>query len=478
VSFDRPTHGPDRPLAADRFLFGGLLALLVWLPLPLGSNRPWAWAIMQAWVFVLAALWLTGYARGKLSLTDAFRQARWVLLLLGLWLLYGLLQLVPLPLDWLHDLSPLAAQSYLALESIGSDVTLAPITVDAHATTSAWLKGLAYVLVFALVLLLVNRRTRLRRLAQVLVAAAVFQSMLASLQSLAGVDFAFVEHKGVAHGTFVNRNHLAGYLEMNLAIGIGLLIASMKEQTPQSWRQRLRHLSQVLLGPKARLRVYLAIMVVTLVLTHSRMGNTGFFASMLVAGLLALLLFRQSPRPVVVLIVSLLVIDIFIVGAWFGLEKVQQRIVNTTLETEARDEVDYYAWGQTRDFLITGSGAGSFYTVFPYYRERDIRGFYDHAHNDYLEFLSESGVIASSLLAATVVLCLGAALLAQRRRHDPLMRGMGFSATMGITAILIHSSVDFNLQIPANAALFMVLLALPWLTLNLARRSARPQNVT
>jgi hypothetical protein len=133
---------------------------------------------------------------------------------------------------------------------------------------------------------------------------------------------------------------------MNLAIGIGLLIASMKEQTPQSWRQRLRHLSQVLLGPKARLRVYLAIMVVTLVLTHSRMGNTGFFASMLVAGLLALLLFRQSPRPVVVLIVSLLVIDIFIVGAWFGLEKVQQRIVNTTLETEARDEVDYYAWGK------------------------------------------------------------------------------------------------------------------------------------
>ena len=477
MSFGRPTHGPDRPPAADRFLFGGLLALLVWLPLPLGSNRPWAWAIMQAWVFVLAALWLIGYAGGKVSVTDAFRQARWALLLLGLWLLYGLAQLVPLPLDWLHDLSPLAAQSYLALESIGPDLTLAPVTVDAHATTSAGLKGLAYVLVFALVLLLVNRRTRLRRLAEVLVAAAVFQSMLASLQSLAGVDFAFVEHKGVAHGTFVNRNHLAGYLEMNLAIGIGLLIASMTGQPPQSWRQRLRQLSQVLLGPKARLRVYLAIMVVTLVLTHSRMGNTGFFASMLVAGLLALLLFRQSPRPVVVLIVSLLVIDIFIVGAWFGLEKVQQRIVNTTLETEARDEVDYYAWGQTRDFLITGSGAGSFYTVFPYYREHDIRGFYDHAHNDYLELLSESGVIASCLLAATVLLCLGAALLAQRRRHDPLMRGMGFAATMGITAILIHSSVDFNLQIPANAALFMVLLALPWLTLDLAKRSARPQNV-
>jgi len=176
-----------------------------------------------------------------------------------------------------------------------------------------------------------------------------------------------------------------------------------------------------------------------------------------------------------VLIVSLLVIDVFIVGAWFGLEKVQQRIVHTRLETEARVEVDYYAWDQARDFLMTGSGAGSFYTVFPYYREYGIRGFYDHAHNDYLELLSESGVVASSFLAGTAILCLGAALLAQRRRQDPLLRGMAFSATMGITAILIHSGADFNLQIPANAALFMVLMALPWLALDLGRLSIRQQ---
>ena len=67
---------------------------------------------------------------------------------------------------------------------------------------------------------------------------------------------------------------------------------------------------------------------------------------------------------------------------------------------------------------------------------------------------------------------LGAALVAQFRRHDPLMRGMSFAAIMSVTAILIHSTVDFNLQIPANAATFMLLLALAWISLHL--RELRP----
>jgi hypothetical protein len=60
---------------------------------------------------------------------------------------------------------------------------------------------------------------------------------------------------------------------------------------------------------------------------------------------------------------------------------------------------------------------------------------------------------------------LGAALWAQWKRRDPLMRGMSFACIMGVASILIHSWVDFNLQIPANATLFMVLLALGWISL-------------
>jgi hypothetical protein len=72
-------------------------------------------------------------------------------------------------------------------------------------------------------------------------------------------------------------------------------------------------------------------------------------------------------------------------------------------------------------------------------------------------------------MGLVVALCLGAALRAQWVRRDPLMRGMAFAAIMGITAILIHSWVGFNLQIPANALLFVVLLALGWISLHLDR---------
>ena len=85
--------------------------------------------------------------------------------------------------------------------------------------------------------------------------------------------------------------------------------------------------------------------------------------------------------------------------------------------------------------------------------------------------MAESGAIGAIMLGAIVVWSLVVALLAQYRRRDPLMRGLSFAAIMGVTAILIHSSVDFNLQIPANAMLFMVLLAFAWMSLYLDRRT-------
>ncbi len=466
-----------RPEATTpRGLFFALLALLVWLPIPLGSNRPWAWSLMETAVFLLCALWLAGVARGRWQPTPALREARWVLTLLGVWLGWGLLQAMPLPAPLVELLSP-AAAALRAAAGLPAD-GWQPLSLDVHATLAAWLKGLAYAGVLVLVLALVESRRRLRTLATTLILAAVFQGMLASMQVLSGWEFLFIENKGVAHGTFVNRNHLAGFLEMSLALGIGLLIASMAGGgSRRNWRQRLREWARLLLGPKARLRIYLAVMVITLVLTHSRMGNSAFFASMLVTGLLALLLFRNSPRPVVVLIVSLVVIDTFIVGAWFGIEKVKQRLEETRLSSETRDEVDIYAWDLWGDFRLTGSGAGTFAAVFPRYRQPDVgTAFYDHAHNDYLEILTESGIVGALPLGGGVLLSLGAALLAMRRRRDPLLRGMAFSAVMGLMALLIHSSVDFNLQIPANAALFMVLMGLPWLALTLGRRHSGTGN--
>jgi O-antigen ligase len=206
--------------------------------------------------------------------------------------------------------------------------------------------------------------------------------------------------------------------------------------------------------------------VIALTTTHSRMGNTAFFSALLIAGAIGIALSKHATRNTVFLLASLIAIDLFIVGSWFGVEKLAQRLEQTTVEdVREREEPAAHTLPLIKDYVVFGSGPGSFYVAFPRYRPATILNFFNHTHNDYAQFASESGLLGLLIIGSFVVLSLGAALVAQWKRRDPLMRGMSFACVMGVTSILIHSWVDFNLQIPANAVLFMVLLALGWISL-------------
>jgi O-antigen ligase len=167
-----------------------------------------------------------------------------------------------------------------------------------------------------------------------------------------------------------------------------------------------------------------------------------------------------------------LIIDLLVVGNFFGIEKVAERLQQTTIESEQRDEVARDTLVIVRDYPLTGTGAGSFYSTYPMYDTGKVGfSFYKHAHNDYLEFASEFGLVAFALLGFCMLVSLWQAVRAQLKRRSRLMQGMGFAATMAIVTLLIHSTVDFNLQIPANAATFMVILALAWISRHGNRRS-------
>jgi O-antigen ligase len=454
--------------------FISLLILIVWLPLPYGSNPAWAWALMEIAIFSLALLWLWQYLKGENQLTPVFYKAIPILLLWSVWLIYISFQLIPLPYSWVQWLSPQAAQVHAF-----TNPSLITLSVNPHSTAVGLLKSFSYVILFTLTLLMVNTRTRLRWIALALLISGLFQALYGSVMTLSGLEYGFLHEKvfyrGVATGTFINRNHLAGYLVMCLSVGIGLLIAQLggSKATYSTWRERIAALLTWIMSTKMLLRLGLVFMVIALVLTHSRMGNTAFFASMMIAGIIALSLSRHANRTTVILLVSLIVIDIFIVGAWFGLEKVTQRLEQTSLATETRDEIDVYTFSYWQDYFWTGSGLGSYQTAFPRYQGADVEGHYVHAHNDYLEFAAETGLIGLMLLGFAILLTLGIVLVAMYRRHNALSRGIAFSVTMAITALLIHSSVDFNLQIPANAATFMLILALGWVACYLPRQTSR-----
>lgn len=459
----------------DKWLFWAFVAMLVWAPIPLGSNRPWAWAILEAWSFVLLGAWCIAWAAGRAAATDAFRKAWPALALFFLWLMFQALQFAPLPPAVVEVLSPEAARMHALTAGFPGGSGWLTLSVDPHSAKVAWLKGFAYFTAFVLTLLLVNHRSRVKAFAYAFVFAGLTLSIYGVLMHLTDVTHEYfdtpIAHGGSASATYANRNHFAGYLEMALSIGIGLLIASLKEARHETWMQYIRALIALVFSPKIRLRLYLSVMVIALVTTHSRMGNTAFFSSLLIAGIIGLAMSRHATRSTVILLVSLIVIDLLIVGSWFGVEKLAQRLEQTTIhDVEERQDPSQFALRQIREYPLFGSGAGSFYTVFPRYRGPRVVGYFDYAHDDYAQLVAENGVIGILLLGAIVVVSLLAALRAQWRRRDPLLRGMAFSSIMGVTAILIHSSVDFNLQIPANAMMFVVLLALGWISLHLGRR--------
>jgi O-antigen ligase len=207
-------------------------------------------------------------------------------------------------------------------------------------------------------------------------------------------------------------------------------------------------------------------MAIGLVMTHSRMGNSAFFVSLTVTGVVWLFLRRKKPsRNTMLVLASILVLDMLVMGHWFGLGKVVERLQHTSTQTETRDDVVKDSIPYVKDFWLTGSGAGSFYSTYPKYTSEGVRAYYRYAHNDYLQFLVETGVIGLVLMGVLSLASLYCAIKAMATRSHPNLRAAAFASFMGILAILIHSSVDFNLQIPSNAAMYIVLLALAWLAI-------------
>jgi O-antigen ligase len=425
---------------ADRVLFGLFLLLLVWLPLPVGSNRDWSIAVFTLATSLLTAAWLGMQLLQRRQLSRGLRHAKLPFVLLGLAQMWVLAQLV-----------------------FG-------LSMDRGASFQYLMLGMSYAFVYLLTIGLVTTRKRLNMLLGTLVCSGAFQAFFGAAMTLSGVEhLLFSEktfHVGHATGTFVNRNHLAGYLELTIACGIGLLLA-LRDTREFRWSRLL----ETLLGPKGRLRLALVVMVVALVMSHSRMGNAAFFSSLMIVGGVFVLLDKEHRRRNGLILASVLLIDTMVVSQFFGLEKLKNRIVETRLQdvvvdgriveqaNELRGDVFTQALLLAQDKPLLGQGAGSFEAVFAPYAG-GIPLHFDHAHNDVLQFVIEYGAIGSLPLFAFVGLSLWYALAAMRKRESLYRSGIGFGSAMAIVSLMIHSFTDFNLQIPANAATFMVVCGL------------------
>lgn len=420
------------------------MVILVGLPLLFGSNQPLFWFYGQCALQLLTLVVLWRLAGSQLKLTAAFQQAMPAILTLTLFCFM---------------------QAFVVFWPSSG------ISMDLHASKQELIKSICLLEIFCLTLLLVRSRQQLGWLVRVLVYAGTFQAIYGTMMTVSGIEMVWMFPKevgiGVATGTFINRNHLAGYLEMTLALGIGLMLAQMTPSKHLTWRAKLRAWTETLLGEKVRIRVCLILMVIALILTRSRMGNISFFVGLGVAGLIGLYLFRKSNTSIVLLFTSILAIDVFLMGAYFGIDKLQERFEQTNLEAEPRTSTYVLAAELIEDRPLFGYGGGSFYTVFPRVNDGTLVGFFKNADADVVEFPIEYGLVGAGLMLLVYLMSLMKALQVQIRRNNQFYRAMGFAAMMAMVSIGFHSTADFNLHIFANAATFVVILAIPWLAMTL-----------
>ena len=447
----------------DRLVFGALLALIVVLPWPWGSNTDLAKSILglAAGLLLVASallILLGGLRRPRLTPTAVCSLVLWLT-----WLAWLALQLLPLPPADLQALSPRAFDYHQRVEPLHAN-PLYTLSIAPGATFNGLLDSLALFSLYSVALLTCYSRKRIRIVLGTIMLTGALQALYGMHMTLTGIEYGFLEKKtwgiGVATGTFVNRNHFAAYLELAASAGIGLVLADLGRWRTGSWRNWLRGLLDLLLSAKFRTRVILVAIVVGIVLTRSRLGNIAFFSALALVGMVfTMLRMRRWFLQALLIFLSLFLIDLWIVSGWFGLDKVVERIEQTDIETEQRPMVLEDLVPAALAYARTGAGFGTFAEAYSPFRSAEIQGNYDHAHNEYAELFVETGMIGFGTLALLVSVHLLHALRIMWRRKRNLYAGAAFAVLMSSSAMLIHATGEFMLRIPAVAATWVVLLA-------------------
>ena len=247
---------------------------------------------------------------------------------------------------------------------------------------------------------------------------------------------------GWIYGPYVNHNHYAGLME--LLVPIPLIIAL----------SRLVH-------EKTRIAagIAAAIMVGTIFLSGSRGGMLAIFVELAVLGVV---LSRQEKKTRIALGVGAFAVVLISLLAWLGGKELTTRV--TSISTEAKGEIsggmrlsiDRDTIQMFRRKPILGWGLGTFPVVYPQFRSFYTNFFVNEAHNDYLQLLSEMGLLGFATMVWFVAELFRRVPRKIQKWTTDVSGAVTLACTLGITGILVHSLIDFNLQIPANAALFYV----------------------
>jgi O-antigen ligase len=389
----------------------------------------------------LSALILWSFSRGQRS---AGKSRRLDVILLGAALAITGLQLVPLPMSVVRTVSPHRAAQLTDSAPILGPIPAASLSSVPAAGPDALLILASYILVF---LLIRDLRTRFNESPWALLVPVI---VVASLEATLGV-LQFYGGADNAVGTYVNRNHFAGLLEMSLPLAVMYGYSLVRGQRG---RFQLSATPGMLAFGSFCLA---ALMFVSVIHSHSRMGFIASLSGLFAIGALGVQHREPAEGRARRIWLPLLGLGAAVVIAFVFLSPDQliTRIAAMTNVQDMNSDTRKQLWKETlpliKDYAAAGCGIGGYESCFLPYKTVAPERTADYAHNDYLQVMAELGLPAFLCLFAVVIMAYWNAFRQSGRSDSG--RYLAIACVGSLTAILLHSLVDFNMYIPANGML-------------------------
>jgi len=433
---------------ASRFIILVLCLAVVLSTLAFGAVQSWALAIFQAGACLVALLWtLDAWRTRRLRFSRNLLQ----LPLAGL-LLVGVVQLLPLG---------------GAADGAGG-LTGAPVkalTLDPYATRFVLLQLGSLLVYFCAALVFTDSPSRLRLLVRVITIFGFLLALFAMFQSFTNPSqiYWFRQPKfAIPFGPFINRHHFAAYMELTLALPLGLLVSGAVAVE----RRLLYIFAAVIMG-------------LALILTGSRGGILSLGAEVLFLAAIAGLVRRKDKREaaedaeataesrvraalVRVSIGFALVVALLAGSVYLGGEESLSRLFGTVSAddpTSGRVQFWQGTWEVIKHYPLLGAGLGAFSVAYTRHDVLNGATRLEQAHNDYLQILADAGIVGG-LLGLLFLYALFRHGFSRINSKDKFRRGVAAGALAGCFAVLVHSFFDFSLHMTSNALLFLVLAAL------------------
>lgn len=407
----------------------------------------WQSGLLSIIFLVIFQLWLIeSWKKNEFQFSYSILQIP----LVGL-ILIGLIQLLPLKNSGeLSQIIPVS--SYIALSS------------DPFATRFAVIQLTMYFLFFSAALIYINSRKRVKIIIYVLIITVSLMSFIGILQRIAGFEFIYglrIVDQAIFFASFINQHHFGSLMLMTIGVTLSLILdISVKKNEKIFLLFGLILMTMSLLFTGSRGALLSLIAVIGVVVSYKIFSKNKLKTD------LPENIDSDKKKLIPIYIVSGVLLIVFIAGSLIllgGDDSLTRGIGLSEVESDF-SHGRFHFWGVAlSNFFnhpIIGSGLDSFSVIYPQYDTWNGTFRVEQAHNDYIQILSDAGILGFLCVGSFIFLFVKKATGNIKNETSRFYRSLSIGAFAGCVGILVHSFVDFPLRTPANSFVFFVMVVL------------------